>query len=535
MARGAFALMSLARGTLWHRAGGVYVAALGLALFVCVFIGAPIIAVSLRAQGVSLAPGDMAALRFTVVQAVLSASLSVLLAIPVARALARRHFWGRGALITLLGAPFLLPTLVAVLGLTAVFGRAGPINTFLHVVGLERFSIYGLQGVVIAHVFLNLPLAARMILMGWHSIPQERFRLAEALDMSAMARFWHIERPMLRAVLPGAFMVIFALCLTSFAVALTLGGGPRATTLELAIWQAVRFDFDLGRAGLLAVIQLGLCLCAALLAAWVMRPATFGAGRAEARGATIYGEESRWRLWGDVTALALVLAFLLPPLIGVVLRGAPHISALPETVWASALRSLIIALCCGALTTTAALILAFGVLGTGRMRVLLELSTALPLAVSGLVMGTGLFILILPFMPPARAALLITLLVNIVLSLPFVYRLVLPAAQAVRDDYGRLAESLDMRGAARLRWLIVPRLARPLGLGAGLSAALSMGDLGVIALFNLPDRATLPLMIQRLMGAYRMDEAMAAALLLVTLSFALFSVFDLWGRYYARA
>ena len=50
-------------------------------------------------------------------------------------------------------------------------------------------------------------------------------------------------------------MLVFLLCMTSFAVALTLGGGPRATTLELAIYQAVRFDFDLGRAAWLALIQ----------------------------------------------------------------------------------------------------------------------------------------------------------------------------------------------------------------------------------------------------------------------------------------
>jgi len=32
------------------------------------------------------------------------------------------------------------------------------------------------------------------------------------------------------------------------------------------------------------------------------------------------------------------------------------------------------------------------------------------------------------------------------------------------------------------------------------------------------------------MGAYRMDAAAAAALILVAASFALFALFDLWGR-----
>ncbi len=67
---------------------------------------------------------------------------------------------------------------------------------------------------------------------------------------------------------------------------------------------------------------------------------------------------------------------------------------------------------------------------------------------------------------------------------------------------------------------------KPQSRTAGLSAALSMGDLGVIALFADPSGATLPLQVQRLMGAYRMDDAGGAAVVLLVLSFALFWGFD---------
>ena len=45
---------------------------------------------------------------------------------------------------------------------------------------------------------------------------------------------------MLRATLPGAALAVFSICLSSFAVALVLGGGPRASTVELSIYQALR-------------------------------------------------------------------------------------------------------------------------------------------------------------------------------------------------------------------------------------------------------------------------------------------------------
>ena len=52
----------------------------------------------------------------------------------------------------------------------------------------------------------------------------------------------------------------------------------------------------------------------------------------------------------------------------------------------------------------------------------------------------------------------------------------------------------------------------------------------MIALFASPDQATLPLVLYQLMGAYRMDDAKAAALLLVLLSLGLFWLFERGGR-----
>ena len=92
--------------------------------------------------------------------------------------------------------------------------------------------------------------------------------------------------------------------------------------------------------------------------------------------------------------------------------------------------------------------------------------------------------------------------------------------QLMPED-GRLADTLNLTGLARFRLLILPRIRRPLGFSGGLAAALSMGDLGVIALFADPNTATLPLQVYRLMGAYRIEDAGGASVLLSCLvSFA---------------
>ena len=61
--------------------------------------------------------------------------------------------------------------IVAILGILTVWGRSGWISDLLALAGLARLSIYGLTGVVLAHVFFNMPLAIRLILQGWAEVP----------------------------------------------------------------------------------------------------------------------------------------------------------------------------------------------------------------------------------------------------------------------------------------------------------------------------------------------------------------------------
>jgi thiamine transport system permease protein len=152
------------------------------------------------------------------------------------------------------------------------------------------------------------------------------------------------------------------------------------------------------------------------------------------------------------------------------------------------------------------------------------------LAASPFVVGTGLFILLHPVADPFALALPVTAAVNAAMALPFVLRALLPALAEARRIDGRLADSLGMAGFARFRLAVWPRLRPAAGLAAGLAAALSMGDLGVIALFAPPELATLPLLMQRLMAAYRADAAAGTALVLVGLTFLVFAAFDRWGR-----
>ncbi len=510
---------------------GLALAGSAAVLAVALLVLLPVAALFARADGMGgINSYGWSVIRFTIFQAALSALISVLLAIPVARALARRQFFGRGFVLSLMGAPFLLPSIVAVFGLLAIWGRSGIFSDILARFGAGPLDIYGLSGILLAHVFFNFPLVVRMILQAWDAVPVEHFRLAAQLNMGPRAIFRLIEIPLLRGVVPSALLVVFLLCMTSFAVVLALGGGPKATTIELAIYQALRFEFDLSTAAMLALVQFALCISVAVLALKATRSAGFGGG--------LIMVQNRWDktkilLWQDSILIALSLVFVAMPLIAIVFRGLKGlVSGIPAGLLQALITSLIIALTSAMLAITLALILAhFIQYLRGKSGQALEVFAFLTLAASPFVIGTGLFIVINPFVDPFKLALPITALVNAAITLPLALRIFLPCLARINENYGQVASNIGLSGWSRFRILTWPQMRREIGFATGIAAALSMGDLGVITLFAPPDIATLPLLMYRLMGSYQTEAAALVALILVASSFLLFWLFDNGGRH----
>ena len=132
--------------------------------------------------------------RFSFWQASLSALISVGPAIFLARALYRRRFPGRTLLLRLCAMTLILPVLVAVFGILSVYGRQGWLASLFHALGWQwEFSPYGLQGILLAHVFFNMPMATRLLLQALENIPGEQRQIAAQLGMRGYAFFRLVE------------------------------------------------------------------------------------------------------------------------------------------------------------------------------------------------------------------------------------------------------------------------------------------------------------------------------------------------------
>jgi thiamine transport system permease protein len=458
-------------------------------------------------------------LTFTLWQATLSTLLSLAVGLAVAMALARRAvFPGRGLLLRLMELSLVLPTIVAVSGLIGVFGRQGWL-TRLADGWLPGWNLYGLGGILLAHVFFNAPLAGRLLLQALESVPAPRRRIASQLGLRGRWLWLALDWPAIRRVLPGITALVFTLCFTSFAIIMTLGGGPASTTLEVAIYQSLRFEFDFGRAALLAVVQLALCGLLWLLL--VRRAPTRGLAPDRRLPEPIRRpDQGGLRALRDRALLLVFSLFLVMPLAAVLIRGLPGLTGMflqggapLATLWHATLRSFAIALPAGLMSVLAALcLLALGNRGGRYLAPLSPLTTAIPLMVPPIVLGTGLFLLLRPSLGDAAQGMALVALINGLMALPFVAQLLRGPLNSLDAASLRQADQLGLLGWYRWRWLYWPKLKQPLALALAYGIALSLGDFGVIALFGAPQEPTLPVLLFQQLGSYRTEQASGTAL-----------------------
>lgn len=480
--------------------------------------------------------------RFTLWQAVLSTLLSVVPALFVARALSRHpRFFGRSFILQLFAVPLALPAIVAALGILALYGRAGYFAGAFTVIGNGSWpGIYGLAGILVAHVFFNLPLCVRLFLEALQTVPADQWRLASQLGMGASPAFRLIEWPRLSAAIPGVAGLVFMLCITSFTIVLTLGGGPRATTLEVAIYQALRFDFDPARAVALTALQVALTFVVVLALARLGVNVTGDANLPVA--SRRYLSVGKGESWLNALLVVPALLFVVGPMVATVIAGLgadlgrlAGESAVRQATLTSAVLAFLSALL--SVMLSLALVMARRALALSRgagSRTLLEhaadTGAGFVLVVPPIVIGAGWFLALRNISDVFAIAPIMVVTVNAVMAMPFAIRAVRPAYDAASERHERLCAQLGISGWNRLILVDWPSLRRPLATAFAFAMALSLGDLGVIALFGSDSVQTLPYLLLARMGSYRTADAAGLALLLGVVCLALILAADRLGR-----
>ncbi len=187
---------------------------------------------------------------FTLYQAAGSTAIAFGIALLPAYYLYRK----RNALSALLESavfiPFFLPPVSTVIAFSLLFSA----NGLFARLGLQLPILYTVWAILIAHAFYNSPIFVKYIGTALRAIPPALEETAISEGAGRFARFWWIEGPLVFPAIAKAFFLSFTYSFMSFAVVLNLGG-LRFTTLEVAIANALRGQFDFSRALVYAIAQ----------------------------------------------------------------------------------------------------------------------------------------------------------------------------------------------------------------------------------------------------------------------------------------
>ena len=477
-------------------------------------------------------------LQFTLYQAFLSMILSLIVGLLVGWSLAHRAtFFGRSFLVAIFSSSLVLPTLVVAFGIIGIFGNNGWINQLFVYCFDVSFGgyVYGLGGILLAHTYLNASFASRALLHSFQSVPTEKYKLAKSLGFSVFERFWFVEYPVLKATLLSVGSTIFLLCFTSFAIVLLLGGGnPQYNTLEVAIYEAVKLDFDIGMALNLALIQL------TISAVFVVFSSGF-----KSRVSNLSTSNNRLKIkeikgvvFFQYTIIGLFAIFFILPLCVIVVEGvqADFSKILHSEIF---LKSFYTSITLATISSFLTVIISLLLSATRRnftlesrlekyplskfFNLFISFVGNLYLAIPSLVMGLGFFLISqkyeLPLIVWATIALLVA---NVLVSLPFVLSVLNPLLQQTAQRYDKLAFSLGISGFKRWRYIEYPYIKSAIGYIFALSFCFSLGDLGIIALFGSDDFSTLPWYLYSLLGSYQTNDASGVALILLGIVLVVF-------------
>ncbi len=170
-------------------------------LFAAVFLLLPLANVFWQAFSAGLAsywgtladPDTRAAIRLTLLVAVITVPLNTAFGIAAAWALARFDFRGRTLILTFIDLPFSVSPVVTGLLLVLLFGAQGLVGPWLQAHDVR--IIFAVPGMVLATLFVTFPFVARELIPDMQAQGSEQEQAALTLGASPWQTFWHVTLP----------------------------------------------------------------------------------------------------------------------------------------------------------------------------------------------------------------------------------------------------------------------------------------------------------------------------------------------------
>jgi thiamine transport system permease protein len=468
-------------------------------------------------------------------QASVTCVAALALGLPVAWVLARFEFAGRTLVLRALMLPFVVPTLVAAMGVLALLGPQGLLISLggPDLQGTPWLLLYG-------NLFFNLCVVVRAGTDALAQVSASRMAAARTLGATPWRAFWRIEWPAIAPWLMSALCLVFLYCFAGFGLALVLGGQDYATA-EVEIYTLVAHELQLGQAGVLSLWMMALTLLAALAYGKIEKSL---ATPSRADRLPRRAPQGVYQWLAVAMALLALLLFCAAPLLAIAWKAFG--SAMPAfagsnaagdgsgegsgAAWRVLLEEDTLLALWNTLRFSVSAVLLATVLGlahafAARRSLLLRTLVFLPFVVSPVMVAFGL-LLLYPAWTDSEGLLIAA---YALLAYPFVAKSLASALDSMPVHYLDAARSLGAN-PWRAFWRVTFPLLRPaLRRGMAFAAATAVGEFAVTLFLSRPEWATLTTLIyQRLgrPGAANLDAAMLLACLLMLLALGAFALIE---------
>ncbi len=211
------------------------------------------------------------AFQVTAIVAGVAVIANTIFGVGAALLLVRHRFPGRRLLDAVIDLPVAVSPVVVGLALTLIYGSREPVGGWLTRHGIQ--IIFSLPGMVVATIFVGLPLVVRAVAPVLEEIGDEQEQAAYTLGSSPWQTFTRITLPSIRGALAYGVVLALARSLGEYGAVAVVSGRVVGQTQTITLFVEERFDnFDQASA-YSAAFALAVLAVISLLVARRLRPA----------------------------------------------------------------------------------------------------------------------------------------------------------------------------------------------------------------------------------------------------------------------
>jgi sulfate transport system permease protein len=215
-------------------------------------------------------PSAVHAFEVTISVAVWAVVANTVFGIGAAILLVRHEFPGKRILSALIDLPLAVSPVVVGLALILIYGKFAPVGGWLERNGIQ--VIFSLPGMVLATIFVSLPLVVRAIVPVLEEMGEEQEQAAHTLGASRWQTFRRITIPSIRWALGYGIVLCLARALGEYGAVAVVSGRLVGQTQTLTLFVEERFDNFDQSAAFAAATALALIAILTLLLTKFLRP-----------------------------------------------------------------------------------------------------------------------------------------------------------------------------------------------------------------------------------------------------------------------